>query len=507
MLRPSRRALGLLVATLAIACRRDPGGAAQASGSATPSASASAAVAPEPSQGKNAVAAKAPEGRPLLGITAFSVIVYAEPRDTAKRLGYLRLGAKVPRAEEPSGKAGCPGGWFEIFPRGFVCAGPEATTDMASPVLAAASRRPDLAAALPYRYGFVRAVLPLYLRVPSKADQEKAEFKLEEHLAWYRDNKAEVDRVKLGAWDVPLDDRGVPIPDKRLGEIGTGKNSQEVGLGVLFGGATDDDPIPDWLAGGKRAIPNVSDFAVPEYAVFADRARRFTGLGLVGSFTASDGDHRRRFAVTTDLRLAPTTKLKPDTGSPFHGVELGERIDLPLAFVREPGASAYSIDGNAATRDGDAAFRTAIALSGKQKKVAGERYVQAKDGRWLKSSDLSVIVPPRTFPAVADAGEKWIEVSLGQQALTLWEGKRAVYATMVSSGRKEFPTLTGEFRIQNKHITATMDSDESSSVGGSVARAPEPEGGGRARAESKPEPKKDKAAPKKGPKRDGKPGG
>lgn len=501
-------------------------------GSAAAAASAAPAVvdaaAPPASQGLSSVAARAPEGRPMLGVTAFSTIVYAEPRDTAKRLGYLRVGARVPRSDEPVSTKGCPasrkgaskegaskgggasetgGGWYEIFPRGFVCAGDGATIDTESPVLRAASRRPDLAAPMPYRYGFVRAVLPLYLKVPTKEEQLKSEFKLEEHLAWYEQNKADVDRVKLGAWDVPLDDRGVPVRGKRLGELGTGKNSLEVGLGVLFGGQGEDDPPPFWLKDG-RSIPNVSDFEVPEYAIFADRARRFTGLGLIGSFPTGEEALGRRFAITTDLRLAPTTKLKPDTGSPFHGVEVGGELSLPLAFVREEGATAWALAEGGPTSDGDAAYRSVISLSGKQKKVAGERYVQGKDGRWFRSADLGLVLPPRTFPRVADKGEKWVEVSLSQQTLTLWEGHKPVYATLVSTGRKEYPTLEGEFRIQNKHITATMDSDESSSVGGvsttRTASRPEadgPRGGGE---KKKPTSKPGAAARPKDDKKEGK---
>jgi lipoprotein-anchoring transpeptidase ErfK/SrfK len=525
-------AIALASACAAIAgCRRDAaeGSASSAAASASAAPAAVGAAAPPASQGLSSVAAKAPEGRPMLGVTAFSTIVYAEPRDTAKRLGYLRLGAKVPRSDEVVSTKGCPaakdgggkkpgGGWYEIFPRGFVCAGDEATIDMESPVLRAASRRPDLAAPMPYRYGFVRAVLPLYLKVPTKDEQLKSEFKLEEHLAWYEQNKADVDRVKLGAWDVPLDDRGVPVKGKRLGELGTGKNSLEVGLGVLFGGQGEDDPAPFWLEGNGRSIPNVSDFAVPEYAVFADRARRFTGLGLIGSFVGGEEAMKRRFAITTDLRLAPTTKLKPDTGSPFHGVELGGELSLPLAFVREEGATAWALAEGGPTSDGDAAYRSVIPLSGKQKKVAGERYVQGKDGRWFRTADLGLVLPPRTFPRVADKGEKWVEVSLSQQTLTLWEGHQPVYATLVSTGRKEYPTLVGEFRIQNKHITATMDSDESSSVGGvstsrTVASRPEaegPRGGGEKKAAPKPAEKpaaakpKDKGKGKENEKKDGK---
>ena len=51
----------------------------------------------------------------------------------------------------------------------------------------------------------------------------------------------------------------------------------------------------------------------------------------------------RSFAVTVDLRLIPTTKVKPDTGSPFHGVELGKSVSLPFAWVIVSDAQSYRL--------------------------------------------------------------------------------------------------------------------------------------------------------------------
>lgn len=479
--------LGVLASgALGSGCKGGPSTVASASGSASNSA---AAAAPQPlaTFGLNSTAQAMPTDKPMLGITGFTTIVFKEPKDTSKRLGYLRVGTKVPRSEQPVGTKGCPGGWYEIFPTGFVCAGKDATVDLDDPILKAASVRPNTEGAMPYRYGFVRAVLPLYLKVPSKAEQEKAEFKLKEHLEWYEENKREVDKVALGAFDVPLDLRGVPIPGKALGELGEGKTSEEQPLGVLFGGQSDNDPIPEWLQGGKRSIPNVSDFSVPESAFFADRARRFTGLGLVASFQAGDESLNRRFAVTTDLRLAPTTKLKPDSGSPWHGVEITDAADVPFCFVREQGAVRYEISDGAATRGENLEHRTVVKLSGKQKKVAGERYLATRDGDYVRASDVGIIIAPRTWPKVAEEGGKWIDVALSQQTLIMWEGKTPIYATLVSTGRKTFETIVGEFKIRNKHITATMDSDEKSEMGGSasrpVAKKSEPDAKGEGKSE------------------------
>ncbi|AUX22139.1 hypothetical protein SOCEGT47_026400 [Sorangium cellulosum] len=494
--------LFLCLGALSIAACRKPADTAPDTGvvAGEGDAGASAAEAPATAGEPPAAAPPAwpPSDRPLLGVTGFVATVYKEPRDTSKKLGYLRVGSRVPRAAEPAGTAGCPGGWYAIEPRGYLCVGEDATLDLDDPILKAAGPGPNLRTALPYRYGFVRSVLPLYLRVPTEAEQIKSEFKLAEHLKWFEENRATVQRVILGANDVPIDERGVPLPGKRIGELGLGKNSLELGEGALFGAEGEDDPIPFWLEGGKRHIRNISDFKVPDYAVFADRARRFTGLSFIGSFPTGPESLNRRFAITTDLRLAPTTKVKPDTGSPWHGVDLTGDLTLPLAFVRSRSARDVQIQGDKVVPGKELAHREVLPLTGRMRRVEGVRYYRTRDQRYVSQTDVGLVVAPSAWPEVAEKGEKWIEVSISHQTLVMWEGKRPVYATLVSTGqagvadpRTTTATVRGVFRIRNKHITATMDSNESSSVGGRAnttaekpSRGAKPDKGGSAKQRS-----------------------
>jgi lipoprotein-anchoring transpeptidase ErfK/SrfK len=519
------RALGpaLGLAALAGGCHHaapgagtSPDGGPTADAAAGEDLSAASAAAPADSAAPTPGAPQGgpPSDKPLLGVTAFVATVYKEPRDTAKKLGYLRVGTRVVRSAEPAGKSGCAGGWYEIQPRGFVCAGEDATTDMDHPILKAASHTANLKTALPFHYAFVRAVLPLYIRVPTSAEQFKSEMDLQKHLDWFKDNHDEVSRVILGANDVPIDDRGVPIPDKKVGELGLTKNSQEVGIGVLLGGEADTDPTPFWLEGGKRSIPNISDYKTKGFEIFADRARRHTGLSLIGSFAGGPDSLDRRFAITADLRLAPASKLKPDSGSPWHGLELTDALTLPLAFVRSQGAHAYKIAHGKVTPGDAIDHRTAVALTGTKRTVEGVKYYRTTDKRWLNQQDVGLAVAPATWPDDAEKNKKWIEISITNQTLVLWEGKKPVYATLISTGqaglddpKKTTATIRGSFHIRNKHISAMMDSNESSAVGGhantSAVSAASPDSGDREPGEGNSKSKaktaaKDKGKPDKG---------
>ena len=94
---------------------------------------------------------------------------------------------------------------------------------------------------------------------------------------------------------------------------------------------------------------------------------------------------------------------------------------------------------------------------------------------------------PTEWPKPASDGEKWIDISIENQVLVAWQGKTPLYATLVSTGQDGMgdpqttkSTIRGSFRIRDKHVTATMDSNGHSAEGGGPAMgaaAPETEHG------------------------------
>lgn len=418
---------------------------------------------------------KAPADAPRLASTVIAATVYKLPDERSRRLGYIRLGGAVARDPDPVAGKGCKkGDWYRIYPLGFVCT-QDATTDLEHPLVRAAAIRPDLERPLPYRYGFVRATAPQYLRIPSKQEQIKSEFGLLEHIDWFNEHKEEVQVVELGANDVPLDERGVAVP--LLAHPAGFRDAKQLSRAELFGARTPDEGPPFWLQEGRRTIANVAEFKVPDYAVFADRVRRHTGLSFVGSFDTKSEDLERRFAITVDLRLIPTTKVKPDTGSAFAGVEIPQKMHLPFAFVVKKETHLHQLlAGQDRVRVAEAApHRAIVPLSGKARIKEGKRFYQTLGDktRWLRASDIGIVHRPQAWPEPAEKGQKWIDISVAQQVLTLYDGKRPRYATLVSTGRdrfgdpkKDLTTPLGDFRLQSKHIAAAMDSQENSTVSG-----------------------------------------
>jgi hypothetical protein len=407
-------------------------------------------------QGKWAHYPVPPEDGPELAPTALVVPVLEAPVPNSELVGYLRLGERVARSVEPVSSSGCPGGWYAIRPLGFVCQGHNSTLRMDSPLVRAFPHGPDRSKPLPYRYGFIRAVAPNYLRVPSKEEQFKYEMRLERHLRNYEKLAKQWDVMEFGANDVPLSPSGAatgPVPPER----------EVPNLNVRYGGEGDES-TPWWLV-GERRIPNIASFAAPGYAVIAGRIKRHAGLALIDSFVASEGAMGRRFAVSVDGRLVPSDKIKAEGASKFHGEELSE-VSLPVAFPWREGAREWKSVGRGLESGEALPLRKLIALSGKVQSISGVRHVETKGGIWLRSNDLKVAPLPSALPWFAKNGVRWIDISILSQTLVLYEGSRPVYATLISSGRdglgdpsKTRSTPTGTFRIYQKHVTTTMDSD------------------------------------------------
>ncbi|EYF00356.1 Hypothetical protein CAP_0884 [Chondromyces apiculatus DSM 436] len=350
--------------------------------------------------------------------------VFAEPRWGSRRLGYLRAGAVVERGEKAAGKAGCQGGWYRVEPRGYVCVGAKATLNVHALAVEASSRRATLGKGLPYTYVMSRSPAPpLYSRLPEPEEQRKTERDLEGHLR-------KVAGLSRGTDFVPMPE-AEPVPNV-----------------LLYG-----QPAPA-LGGEKRTAG----------ALLVGVAQPRSGFALLSTF-----DHEgRRFGLTTDLAVLPLDRTRVVQESTFEGLKLTEEVGLPVAFVRRRRAVRMMPGGGGGFVQGAAlGFREAVPLTGEVRRVGGVEHREARDGSLLRAEDVVVVSGPRTMPAWAVGGRKWIDVSILRQSLVAYEGTRPVFATLVSTGadglgdpKKTRSTIQGAFLIHTKHVTVTMDGDE-----------------------------------------------
>lgn len=383
-----------------------------------------------------------PDGAPRLASIAMLTEIRSKPSPTSTKVGYLRAGAVVEVDGEERGKNGCPGGWRKIKPYGFVCVGPEATLDLQNSIVRASTRRPDFAQKLPYMYGIAVRGGPVYARIPTDADLAEHEPHLKTHLAKWAKDKESGATFGLDVWLKWSTKPALPA------------------LEALEQKITDDD-IPWYLKDGGR-VPNLSGKVKSPDAVVIDELSKRFGVAFIESFLWQG----RRYNVSTDLRVMPADRFRPIHGSDFHGWVIGEDIDFPFALVRKKGAKKYRFDGKKLVTAGDLEWRTAVALTGKQKIEGGKLFYETKDGFYVDDRSAGRVEPAKKMPGWGKAGEKWIDVNITKQVLVAYEGEKPVYTTLVSSGEAGLgdpestkSTKRGIFRIHTKYLSITMDSD------------------------------------------------
>jgi hypothetical protein len=198
-------------------------------------------------------------------------------------------------------------------------------------------------------------------------------------------------------------------------------------------------------------------------SVHAGRSSAGAGFAL-----ARVMDHEGRvLGLTTELDLIPLDRTRLVRPSAFRGVELGHDEDLPVGFVQKRWVPRYrQPEPGHATPDGSFAFREALRLVGPPARISGIAFRATPDGVLVPAASVLVIEKRRAFPSVAAGGRKWIDVSIQDQTLVAYEGTKAVYATLVSTGRAGLAdpdtapaTVRGTFMIHAKHVSATMDDD------------------------------------------------
>jgi hypothetical protein len=467
---------GLLFAT---ACQRQPPPGAHDDG-APPKTEAPRAgspvlpheLTPAPSHGAPAVApsaAKAPEGPwtgPWFAVTSGAAGVYSEQSfERTKKIGFIRSGGRTPVEAGTIAKKNCSAGWYKVHSGGFVC-GNYGTTDLNHPDVKFATSQPNLKEILPYPYARnAKHGTPLYKSVPSREQMDR----YEPYLKEAEKKKEEEALAKTSATDRPPTTTPTSSPETAVPIA-----ASDAGVPLLPSpAAVAADPEPDKPWWQQENIKDrLHEVKLDELSADSDDilAKRM----VTGFYVAIDKTFRwngRSWYKTTKGLVTPSDRFWQTSGSSFKGVELdGTTYKLPLGWVYGGNKSAgtFTIDEAAKTiKNGKSIDKfVAIPLTGKSIEFQGKTYVELSDGSYMKKSQLRITEPGPPPQGLAE-NERYIDVDLSSQTLVAYEGGRAVYATLISSGKhsrdkdKDHSTPTGEWRIREKHITTTMDGDGS----------------------------------------------
>jgi hypothetical protein len=378
----------------------------------------------------------APAG-PRIGSLRHITWIYDQPTRSGRQIGYLREGVSVRlAAADPEPGPGCPGGWYRVSPSGYVCRDGTVTLDLEQPLfraLAEAAPGPQQ----PLRYAFSLGA-PMYRRLPTPEERRRVEGPPER---W----------VKPG----------------KLGQFLSGH--EELAVDEVIPAATGASGArPAFLGEDGRAL-GVHPGVVP-------LVRKWIPHGSMLSFTRAFEAGGRTWLLSPDLSLVPADRLKPFRPSTFHGVELGDKIKLPLAWSRHDEVRKFrrTAEGFVAAAESWPP-RTPIPLAGERVEDGPRAFLPtAEPGVFALESDVVVARARAALPANVVEGQRWLDIHIRTGTLVAYVGETPVYSTLVSPGAggvapynasnaqlvKLSATPLGVYRITWKTRAAMMTPEE-----------------------------------------------
>ena len=431
-------------------------------------------------------AGPAPHDGPWFVVTSSAAGIYQEPSfDRDKKIGWARNGARIPVFAEPVSKLKCSGNWYRIVDGGHIC-GNQGTIDPDDPSLKFVMNQPDLDGVLPYKY--VRNAkngTPLYKSVPSRdqmltyepylaKDTDESGKKTSTKNTKNRDGgKVGRDTSEARRADAStpsrspsdMSDAGARALRRRLDQA-----LADAGIELPIDTESADAAAPEtpwWQREGiKDELHKLKLEDLHEDADDILAKRMVTGF-----YVAVDKTFRwngRSWYKTTRGLVTPTERFWGAAASEFHGVELGEKWQLPVAWVYgwRKSSTLYELDasGKSLKPVGEAKHFEPMQLTGKTFERNGRRYYETREQRWVRESHIRIADPGPPPEGLAPT-ERWLDINLHEQTLVAFDGHRAVYATLISSGKesrvkdKDHRTPVGEWKIREKHLTTTMDGD------------------------------------------------
>ncbi|MFO0550060.1 MAG: L,D-transpeptidase [Polyangiaceae bacterium] len=355
-----------------------------------------------------------------------------------KYLGYVRPGSSIAlRSEERIKGEGCAGGFYQVEPRGYVCADRTVTETPPEPFWSAATATHGRPGPMPYSYAFSDGT-PMYNRVPTERE-------IELHEKWLPKGK---------------------VP-KTLGY------HEELAVAETIPAV---DPMPEFFANG--ASPRTQPFDVVEQVM---------PIGSMLSYTTAFEANGRTWLLSTDHTIVPADRVRPFRISKFHGVDLRKDAALPIAFMRVTDKPQFvrGADGSFTANGGHWPVRSWVGLTGKTESTTHTgpkgrtietlyRETRELDGGgaplWISDADATVVDVETERPSSVKEGQKFLMIHLESGTLVAYEDMTPVYATLVSPGRGGLPqkgrdnvenatTPIGSFTIVFKDRAATMSSE------------------------------------------------
>ncbi|MBX3183932.1 MAG: L,D-transpeptidase [Polyangiaceae bacterium] len=341
--------------------------------------------------------------------------IHPKPDSRSLPLGGIRIGDSVEALGAPvrSGLGRCQS--YVPVLNGYACTDRRNTMDMSHPFIVASRYTEPAKGPFPYHYAFSLGA-PMLTRVPTPEENR------------WRTGPRE--HRKLRGWEVGHDELTEQAPIEPNG------------------------PIPEFLRDGGHAP---SPWGNKPHLYFKQ-----VPFGSMIAYTRAFEAHGEVWVLSTNLTVVPAKGLLRFRRSTFQGVELGKDVQLPIAWMRKRPRPKYQLQGDRLVDTGETwPLRSWVALTGQERRQDGARYLETTTpGVYIASADANLAERRAEVPREARRapGERWVHVRVNRGTLTLYEGDRPVFTTLMSPG-KDGATPYGRYWVESKSQVSTMTTE------------------------------------------------
>jgi hypothetical protein len=347
-----------------------------------------------------------------VGSLTWGTWIKPKPSWGALPLGGIRPGATLPlaSAERVRGLGEC-NEWVTVE-RGWVCATRRATLNESAAWLEANRWTEPAPGTFPYEYALSVGAPMLTRPVPAS------------EFSWRVGDRA---LARMRGWNEGHDELAEETP-------------------IVANGS-----IPDFLKDGASAPTPWG----PARGIHVKHVPAGTMIAYTRAFEA----HGEVWVLSTNLTVIPARGLKRFRRSSFRGVELGGDIALPIAWARKHARKRWERTPSGFRElAGELSVRSHIALTGVEARDGKRRFLETREPNvWVEKGEVTVAEAVERPPPEARGG-KWIHIRVNRGTLTLYEGARAVFTTLMSPG-KEDATPYGRYTVESKHHVTTMTTE------------------------------------------------
>jgi lipoprotein-anchoring transpeptidase ErfK/SrfK len=353
------------------------------------------------------------DGTARVGSLTWGTWIQPKADSRSLPLGSVRPGSSIPLLQPDliPGLGKCRS--FVRVNHGYVCATRRATLDMQSDFMQAHRWTEPAPGSFPYEYAFSVGA-PMLTRIPAAGENH-----------WRIGRR---DHKPLRGWAAGHDELVEESPIEPNG------------------------PVPDFLRDGGSAPSPWGKRG----GIYAKRVP----FGSMIAYTRAFEAEGEVWVLSTNLTIVPARGLKRFRRSTFRGVELSGKTELPLAWIRKkPRPKWRRTKSGFEPAGGSWPLRGWVALTGAEEKQGRVRYLETREpGIYIAAQDATLVEAVTKRPWEVKGDDKWIHVRVNRGTLTLYEGLRPIFTTLMSPG-KDGATPYGRYRIESKHHVTTMTTE------------------------------------------------